>query len=302
MTDAEKQSHIDTILEVSAQGSIYRVEYEQLINEHFDLFDSLIHEKQYFIPWHRYYILQYENLMRKADCTFTVAYWDWSLDSREPFSTGPENVWNSDTGFGGDGVEADQNCVLDGPFRKGAWNRVRPNNPRDPLPDCLTRNFEGDPPEEIDVTRVLSIDDFTTFEFALRDELHNTVHCQILGTMCSHESASAPEFFLHHGFIDKIWDDWQKKSPAHKYAYFPTVQGNMPGTDLRPAQLIDLSNQPGGVSVEYEPFEPEEEIRSRLSGKKMFMHIDLCIKHITVSSYSNKVFHFSFPSLPLFSL
>ena len=92
MTDAEKKRHIDTILQVSSQGSNYREEYEQLINEHFDLFDSLIHEKQYFIPWHRYYILQYENLMRKEDCTFTVTYWDWSLDSREPFSTGPENV------------------------------------------------------------------------------------------------------------------------------------------------------------------------------------------------------------------
>jgi len=265
LTDAERKRHIDTILEVTAEGGIYRAEYEELINEHYELFSTGIHEKRHFIPWHRYYILQYENLMRKADCTFTATYWDWSLDSREPFSTGPDNVWNKDTGFGGNGVGTDQNCVLDGPFRKGAWSRVRPDNPP-PGPDCLTRSFSGTAPAEADVMEVLNFDDFTMFEFGLRSTLHDNVHCQIGATMCTREAASAPEFFLHHSFIDKLWDDWQKKSMAHKYAYFPMVQEDMPGTDLRPARLIDLSNQPGGVSVEYEPFKPEEEIRANLAG------------------------------------
>ena len=94
LTDAERKRHIDTILEVSKTGSKHRAEYEQLINEHYEIFGTRIHEKQDFLPWHRYYILQYENLIRKADCTFTATYWDWSLDSREPFSTGPDNVWN----------------------------------------------------------------------------------------------------------------------------------------------------------------------------------------------------------------
>lgn len=41
--------------------------------------------------------------------------------------------------------------------------------------------------------------------------MHDQVHCLIGGTMCTVEFASAPEFFLHHGFIDKIWEDWQKE-------------------------------------------------------------------------------------------
>ena len=270
LTTAERKRHIETILEVSAQGSIYRAEYEQLINEHYQLFPTGIHRKEHFLPWHRYFILRYENLMRKADCTFTATYWDWSLDSREPFSTGEDNVWNSVTGFGGDGVD-DQTCVLDGPFRKGAWSRVRPDNAHRG-PDCLTRSFSGNPPEEIDVMRVLNMDDFTEFELALRVELHDNVHCQIHGTMCSPEAASAPEFFLHHAFIDKIWDDWQSKSSVHKDAYFPTVREDMPQTNLRPAELIDLSNQPGGVSVEYEPFKPAEEIRRKVKGEKTLLY------------------------------
>ena len=282
LTDAERTRHINTILKVSRERSIYRAEYEQLINDHYHLFDTGIHQRNHFLPWHRYYILQYENLMRKADCTFTATYWDWSLDSREPFSNGSDNVWNNETGFGGDGVDSEQDCVLDGPFKRGAWNRVRPDNPPSG-PDCLTRSFNEDPndrpPGEAEVMEVLniSVDRFTDFEHALRDELHDNVHCQISGTMCTHESASAPEFFLHHSFIDKIWDDWQKKSSAHKYAFFPTVREDMPGTNLRPAALIDLSNQPGDVRVEYEPFKPEEEIRKKLAGKKPLMHLELCI-------------------------
>ena len=299
LTTAERKRHIETILEVSAQGSIYRAEYEQLINEHYQLFSTGIHRKEHFLPWHRYFILRYENLMRKADCTFTATYWDWSLDSREPFSTGVDNVWNSDTGFGGDGVDADQNCVLDGPFRKGAWSRVRPDNARRG-PDCLMRSFNGNPPEEIDVMTVLNMNDFTEFELTLRVELHDNVHCQIGATMCSREAASAPEFFLHHAFIDKIWDDWQKKSSAHKDAYFPTVEEDMPQTNLRPAQLIDLSNQPGGVRVEYEPFKPAEVIRKKVKGKKTLLYASrtLYCRHFLVNEYPNNVLRFSFPFFP----
>ena len=273
LTDAERKRHIDTILSVSAIDSIYRAKYEELINEHFDRFYESIHTQEHFLPWHRYYILRYENLMRKADCTFTVTYWDWSLDSRNPFSTDPDNVWNNVTGFGGNGADHD-NCVLDGPFRKGAWKRVRPDNPPPfsrQLPDCLTRSFRGEPPGEIELMKVLYFDDFNNFEPDLRVRLHGNVHCYIHGTMCDRQSASAPEFFLHHGFIDKIWDDWQKKSSDHKEAYFPTIDEIMPGTDLRPEQLIDLSNQPGGVSVEYEPFKPQEKIGSQIPGKKTLM-------------------------------
>ena len=280
LTDAERKRHIDTILEVSAEGGDFREDYEDLINEHFKLFDQRIHVKDNFLPWHRDYILRYENLMRKVDCTFTVTYWDWSLDSREPFSTGADNVWNSETGFGGDG-EGAENCVMSGPFESDTWSRVRPESPTDEQPDCLARDFNEREtlPREAEVMSALNIpvNNFHDFEETVRGTLHNNVHCRISGTMCSEEAASAPEFFLHHTFIDKIWDDWQKKSSAHKNAYFPMVPNDMPGTDLKPAALMDLSNQPGGVMVEYEPFKPEEAIRKKLAGKKPFSYLVPCL-------------------------
>ena len=70
--------------------------------------------------------------------------------------------------------------------------------------------------------------------------------------MCTLDAANAPEFFLHHGFIDKIWADWQNKSKLYRDVYFTSVNETLPGTELLPSALIDLSNQPGGISVEYD--------------------------------------------------
>ena len=119
---------------------------------------------------------------------------------------------------------------------------------------CLRRRFNGNTPDAVAVEEVLRIpaNDFTRFEVALRLNLHDTVHCLIDGTMCSTDSAAAPEFFLHHGFIDKIWADWQKRSSAHHNAFFPGINERLPSTPYTPSQLINLKTQPGRVRVEYQ--------------------------------------------------
>lgn len=71
--------------------------------------------------------------------------------------------------------------------------------------------------------------------------------------MCSKLSANAPEFLLHHAFIDKIWNDWQKKETRYKNAYFRGIiylYGITPR--IRAQNLMDLSKQPGGVCVMYD--------------------------------------------------
>ena len=260
----EQGRHIKAIIQISTDPK-YRQEYEDFINEHYTLFFTLIHRKEYFLPWHRHYVLRYENLIRKVDCTFTVAWWDWSLDTREPFSTANlSDVWHV-LGYGGNGAGSDH-CVQDGPFGQGVWSRVRPPS-APPGPECLVRDFYGVPPDEVDVQEVLRNDSFHHFEEALRLVLHNGVHCNINGTMCSLEAASAPEFFLHHGFVDKIWDDWQKKSHEHKHAYYPSLTEDMPGTNLKPSELIDLSKQPGDIRVEYEPFQEQENFINKIKGR-----------------------------------
>ena len=70
--------------------------------------------------------------------------------------------------------------------------------------------------------------------------------------MCSGKSAEAPEFFFHHGFIDKIWSDFQKKGPSHKWAYFPSIKKKMVAIPFFPKDLIDNKNLPYGVKVCYD--------------------------------------------------
>ena len=72
------------------------------------------------------------------------------------------------------------------------------------------------------------------------------------GMMCTSISAAAPEFFLHHGFIDKLWGDWQKKSSAHKRAYFANSHRRMTGATASPSQMLDLSNLGAGIRVVYD--------------------------------------------------
>lgn len=99
-----------------------------------------------------------------------------------------------------------------------------------------------------------NVSDFERFEFFLRLEFHDLVHCVIDGTMCTFDSAAAPEFFLHHGFVDKIWWDWQRQSVDHMFnQYFVSQTQRMPGTVYRSHDLLDLNNQPGCVCAEYVP-------------------------------------------------
>ena len=248
MTVAERTRYTSALKSLSSDARL-RTDYNQLITLHKEMFLSGIHEKEHFLSWHRWYILQYENLLRRVNCNITLSYWDWSLTSGTAFRTQPQDVWyEGDSGFGGNGAGT-THCVQTGPFREEAWKLV-------PSADssCLTRSFNGVPPDSIAVQQILNMpaNNFNAFEVALRVNLHDTVHCLIDGAMCSIDSACAPEFFLHHGFVDKIWSDWQKRSYAHKNAYFPTVRGSMPGTGVAPGDIVDLGAQPGGVRVDYE--------------------------------------------------
>lgn len=235
------------------------------------LASSGIHEATHFLTWHRYFMLQYENFLRRVDCNFTIAYWDWSAVSSNPFSTAdPRDLWHSaDTGFGGNG-EGFTACVQTGPFRESEWSLVPlpAGAPPEPGSRCLARMFNGNPPDTVAVQEVLRIApaNFTDFELMLRVNLHDLVHCLIDGTMCSFDSAAAPEFFLHHGFIDKIWDDWQKKSDNHMNVFFSTITQLMPGTQVLPREVIDLSSQPGGVHVEYQPTQSAASVLPLLRG------------------------------------
>ena len=259
MTELERCRYIRAVKTASTVQP-FKSEYDQLISIHGQLFDNGIHSDLHrfdfnescFLPWHRWYILAYENILRKVDCRVTVPYWDWSLDSQSPFTS---DVWNSDlckyTGLGGDG---NPSCVTTGPFATPGW-QLTPSAQN----ACLGRNFHRMVPHCGAVQNLLetTVAQFYNFLVNLEVVKHNQVHARIGGTMRGSESPNAPEFFFHHGFIDKIWANWQEKGITFKQHMYSSNTTSMPGTIYTPRDVYDLDNQPYCVKVCYQ--EPEQE-------------------------------------------
>ena len=107
--------------------------------------------------------------------------------------------------------------------------------------------------------------------------------------MCSGQSAEAPEFFLHHGFIDKTWADRQKQGATQKFAYFHTIKQKMVAIDYYPKDLVDNDNLPGGVRVCYDDPTVNSALKIRQFLKcKIFFYlipeqIDLCMFRVETS-------------------
>lgn len=193
----------------------------------------------------------------------------------KPFTFAEGDFWAPGKGgFGGNGSPPG-GCVNTGPFREGEWSLIRSAGG-----GCLKRNFNGRFPDLISLASLLKSTsksaDFSKFESQLRVVFHNNVACTIGGTMCTKHAASAPEFFLHHGFIDKIWSDWQKQSPAHKFQkFFRNQKPKMPATGYRSKDFLDLSNQPDCVCVEY--VEAINNISKLIKGRFIKLFFNVCV-------------------------
>jgi hypothetical protein len=253
MSIADRRAYIRAVKLVSTHPRFKR-EYEKLLTIHRIYFERRIHAFEYFLPWHRWFIFKYENLLRRVSCRITVPYWDFTLTAGEPFAGA---MWNeTNAGFGGDGEEFPRLCVKTGPFREGKWNVLQSAGG-----GCLKRNFR----REFIFPNLLALQQFLAmfssaeklrdFELVLRNDFHNNIHFFIGGfggTMSGLDSAAAPEFFLLHSMVDKIWADWQKKSARHLYSpEFLYQSGKMPGTEYHSRDFLDLSKQPRCTAVKY---------------------------------------------------
>lgn len=210
-TIKERRSYIH-ILKIVSTVQPYKRIYDKIISYHSNLFDD-IHQLEHFFPWHRWYILLFENFLRQIDCRVTVPYWDWirALSENRFFrNTHYLDIWYPGPhGLGGNGEGPDQ-CVPNGPFGKGKWTPSKVTNLT-----CLTREFNGCYSERLprnhdrDTMLQRSLDDFDNFERDIRDWVHDDFHNAIGGVMSIDASSNAPEFWLHHTLLDKIWADWQ---------------------------------------------------------------------------------------------
>ena len=216
--------------------------------------DLLHHTPKIFLPWHRWYILQMENFLQTLDCRVTIPYWDWSKKSKTWWkSSNIRGIWCPGAHcLGGDGSKEDDHCVKNGPFRKQQWTLIQSAGG-----GCLKRNFAkyialGDH-DAVKMTLSMSISLFRVFEWIIREKFHNDLHDGVAGSMASHvTSSNAPEFWLHHSFLDKLWYNWQANGRDYKYHYLPRSMNRMPFSEYFTWQLLDSDNLPGGAKIAYD--------------------------------------------------
>ena len=188
------------------------------------MFEPMPHGSSLFFPWHRILLRQFELDLQKAanDPAITLPYWDWSQSNAgTPFTA---------DFLGGDGDRAQGGRVTSGPFAyaAGKFRIVIADDPQDD--PGLRREFGEDSaaylptPAQVasGLGRIPYWGGSSCFERVLEAALHNPVHNWVGGNMAEATSPNDPVFFLHHAYIDYLWDRWKGQHPTLP-PYLPTA-------------------------------------------------------------------------------
>ena len=163
------------------------------------------HGDWYFLPWHREFVLMYENaviaLTGKKD--FAMPYWDWSIDRVMPKAF-------TDQSYGG----------KPNPLYVSGRTLNTPNWPLPDAwvaPDVLARkvyaetNFQlfgtSKNPNQHNLDMSWVVKGGGTQGF-LEGTPHNLIHNSIGAFMPTAGSPRDPIFMMHHSNIDRIWAMW----------------------------------------------------------------------------------------------
>jgi tyrosinase len=244
----DRQRFVAAVKKMKAAGV-----YDQYVQWHIDAMGSMgpndpnyAHQGPAFLPWHRQFILLFEQDLQAADLslgqdgTVTLPYWDWTSEiSPDP---GVNSLWADDF-MGPDGDPGDGQRVKSGPFAtdttSGQENWVlNVHDPMDNEPvNFLQRAFGQDPqaptlPASGQVNNALrvAIYDSAPWDTTVSGSksfrnllegwvtvkppgqppgLHNRVHVWVGGSMLPMSSPNDPIFFLNHCNVDRIWASWQ---------------------------------------------------------------------------------------------
>ncbi|KOU42822.1 tyrosinase MelC2 [Streptomyces sp. WM6378] len=255
LTAAEKRRLVDALLQLKRNGKYdaFVTTHNAFIMSDTDTGDRVGHRSPSFLPWHRRFLIEFEQALQSVDPSVTVPYWDWTVD-RTPSSS----LWAADF-LGGTGRSRDGQ-VMDGPFAQsaGGWPvNVRVDG-RTYLRRALGVNV-AQLPTRAEVDGVLAMTTYDTAPWNSASDgfrnhlegwrgvnLHNRVHVWVGGQMGTGASPNDPVFWMHHAFVDKLWSQWQAMHPGSPY--LPTAGTRdvvdlhdtmRPWNNVTPADLLD---------------------------------------------------------------
>jgi tyrosinase len=180
--------------------------------------------ENYFLPWHRAYVLYFESIVRQISgvAGFTLPYWNYTV-------TGP------------------QHGVIPPQFRNNTSsslyvaNRISDVNKGVPIDHGLNPT-----PINLDSLQYCNYD---TFNYQLDRGLHGNVH-GLTGTGTNMGSvpyaAGDPVFWAHHCQIDRIWYSWQRAGRVTPplSSNFTFVNANGTSVTVNLSQFLSYTAQP----------------------------------------------------------
>ncbi|KAL4234427.1 hypothetical protein ACF0H5_006074 [Mactra antiquata] len=237
LTDAERHLFHQAVNMLKYDRSIQPNRFDALGRLH-ELLGERAHDGPNFLGWHRLFLLLTENALREKIPSVTIPYWDSTLDGDliDPRSS---IIWTPSFLGNGNGR------IRTGPFT--GW--VTPYGP-------LMRNF-GEGGTMMNWTSIR--DTFTMNHLAditypqsdprsnLEDH-HGEPHLWVGGHFAPQALAAYdPVFFLHHSFIDLVWELFRRIqrrrgiNPVHDY---PSNNTGPPGHHyFDPAGIGTLQNR-----------------------------------------------------------
>lgn len=181
-----------------------------------DQFQPMPHRSPLFFPWHRVFLRQFERALKSAanDSTVTLPFWDWSLH-------GPSDPFTP-AFLGGNGDREQNQRVVNGPFAFHGRRfelKVWDTDLGDP---GLRRDFGGETgaylPNADHLNVALSKTPYAsgpdTWLNVCEGVLHDPVHRWVGGNMSFASSPNDPVFFLHHCYLDLLWERWKRQHPT----------------------------------------------------------------------------------------
>ncbi len=160
------------------------------------------HQSWFFLPWHRMYILFFEEIVRaevvaaNGPADWALPYWDWQANRALPpafrerkLPDGHDNpLFVEDRVIGNDGARMLPAVV--------EWTAAEASQEF-----SATFGFGGgiiDRPSHFGA-RVTGV---------VERQPHNNVHSTIAGPMATAASPGDPIFWLHHAQVDRLWSRW----------------------------------------------------------------------------------------------
>jgi tyrosinase len=156
------------------------------------------HGNWFFLPWHRAYLLAFEDICRdmSGNPDFALPYWNWTQNRSIPGS-----FWTG--------------TLLDSSRLRGPNDQLPTNFVGQPIIDRILRQTEFELFASFKPQGQDSTDARWQRASGGKSELERTPHDQthvwINGNMVTLRSPLDPIFWLHHCNIDRLWAEWNAR-------------------------------------------------------------------------------------------